>query len=89
MKRKITIGLLFTLAMMTPGVAGAAIDPETKVALDTVWVLVAAFLVFWMNAGFALVESGPVRPRTPSTSSRRTSSSSRRHRWRSGRLASV
>ena len=29
-----------------------------KIALDTVWVLVTAFLVFWMNAGFALVESG-------------------------------
>jgi Amt family ammonium transporter len=26
--------------------------------IDTVWVLVTAFLVFWMNAGFALVESG-------------------------------
>jgi Amt family ammonium transporter len=32
--------------------------PETKVALDTLWVLVTAFLVFFMNAGFALVESG-------------------------------
>ncbi|OGQ51987.1 MAG: ammonia permease [Deltaproteobacteria bacterium RIFCSPLOWO2_02_FULL_53_8] len=32
-----------------------------KVALDTIWVLVAAFLVFWMNAGFALVESGLCR----------------------------
>lgn len=31
---------------------------DHKVALDTLWVLVAAFLVFWMNAGFALVESG-------------------------------
>ncbi|MDQ3346664.1 MAG: ammonium transporter [Acidobacteriota bacterium] len=41
--------------------AEAAIDPETKVALDTVWVLVAAFLVFFMNAGFALVESGLCR----------------------------
>ena len=30
----------------------------SKIALDTVWVLVTAFLVFWMNAGFALVESG-------------------------------
>jgi Amt family ammonium transporter len=29
-----------------------------KVALDTIWVLVAAFLVFFMNLGFALVESG-------------------------------
>lgn len=29
-----------------------------KISLDTVWVLVTAFLVFFMNAGFALVESG-------------------------------
>lgn len=29
-----------------------------RIGLDTVWVLVAGFLVFWMNAGFALVESG-------------------------------
>ena len=32
-----------------------------KFSLDTVWVLVAAFLVFFMNAGFALVESGLCR----------------------------
>lgn len=32
-----------------------------KVAMDTIWVLVTAFLVFWMNAGFALVESGLCR----------------------------
>src|SRR5688572_5055013 len=32
--------------------------PDLKIALDTVWVLVAAMLVFFMNAGFALVESG-------------------------------
>ncbi len=35
--------------------------PDLKIALDTVWVLVAAFLVFFMNAGFALVESGLCR----------------------------
>ncbi|MCS7264666.1 MAG: ammonium transporter [Armatimonadetes bacterium] len=29
-----------------------------KLIADTLWVLIAAFLVFWMNAGFALVESG-------------------------------
>src|SRR5688500_3754493 len=29
-----------------------------KVAADTMWVMITAFLVFWMNAGFALVESG-------------------------------
>jgi Amt family ammonium transporter len=31
---------------------------DLKVALDTVWVLAAAFLVFFMNLGFAAVESG-------------------------------
>jgi Amt family ammonium transporter len=34
---------------------------ELKVALDTVWVLVTASLVFFMNAGFGLVESGLCR----------------------------
>src|SRR5688572_21965675 len=34
---------------------------DTKVMMDTVWVLITAFLVFWMNAGFALVESGMCR----------------------------
>lgn len=31
---------------------------DLKVALDTVWVLLTAFLVFFMNLGFASVESG-------------------------------
>jgi Amt family ammonium transporter len=29
-----------------------------RIGLDTVWVLICGMLVFWMNAGFALVESG-------------------------------
>lgn len=45
--------------------APAPIDPAAlsslRVGLDTVWVLVTAMLVFWMNAGFALVESGLCR----------------------------
>ncbi len=61
MRRVLMLGLLFGVALFTPVMAEAAIDPETKVALDTVWVLVAAFLVFFMNAGFALVESGLCR----------------------------
>ena len=36
----------------------AARVTSQKVMIDTVWVLITAFLVFWMNAGFALVESG-------------------------------
>ncbi|MCM8811479.1 MAG: ammonium transporter [Candidatus Omnitrophica bacterium] len=31
---------------------------EWKVAADTLWVLITAMLVFWMNAGFATVEAG-------------------------------
>jgi len=29
-----------------------------KIAMDTIWTMIAAFLVFFMNLGFALVESG-------------------------------
>jgi Amt family ammonium transporter len=34
---------------------------DSKVAMDTVWVLLTAFLVFFMNLGFAAVESGFAR----------------------------
>ena len=34
---------------------------DGKVFLDTVWVLMTAKLVFFMNMGFALVESGFAR----------------------------
>lgn len=54
------LGLLFA----SPSFAqGSQPDPMAtmKVALDTVWVLVTAFLVFWMNAGFAFLEAGLCR----------------------------
>jgi len=34
---------------------------DLKIATDTVWVLVTAFLVFFMNLGFGMVESGLCR----------------------------
>ncbi len=34
---------------------------ETKVILDTLWVILASMLVFFMNLGFAMVESGFAR----------------------------
>ena len=40
--------------------AAPAID-NVKVAMDTMWTLLTAFLVFFMNLGFALVESGLCR----------------------------
>ncbi len=36
-------------------------DPNVKVVVDTMWVLVTAMLVFFMNLGFAAVESGFAR----------------------------
>src|SRR3989304_6865442 len=34
---------------------------DAKFAADTLWVLIAAFLVFFMNVGFAMVETGLCR----------------------------
>jgi Amt family ammonium transporter len=34
---------------------------ELKQGLDTVWVLIGAFLVFFMQAGFGMVEAGFIR----------------------------
>ncbi|MFC1465750.1 MAG: ammonium transporter [Candidatus Brachytrichaceae bacterium NZ_4S206] len=43
-------------------------DPTAEVlrGVDTMWVLVAAFLVFFMQAGFALVEAGLTRAKNAS-----------------------
>ena len=38
--------------------AQAKTAEELTVALDTIWVVLTASLVFFMNLGFALVESG-------------------------------
>ena len=37
-------------------------------SINTCWVLVAAFLVYFMQAGFALCEAGFTRAKTPATS---------------------
>jgi Amt family ammonium transporter len=36
-------------------------NPEVKVVLDTLWVVITAMLVFFMNAGFAMLETGLCR----------------------------
>jgi ammonium transporter, Amt family len=43
-----------------PGQAPAAgpTNAELKIAIDTLWVALAAFLVFFMNAGFGMLETG-------------------------------
>ena len=44
-----------------PAPAAPPTNEELKIMLDTVWVLSTAFLVFFMNLGFAAVESGMCR----------------------------
>jgi len=45
-----------------PAATVALADVEgLKYTLDTLWVMIAAFLVFWMNAGFGCVEAGLCR----------------------------
>ena len=60
MKRKALASVLITLGLASP-VFAQGVSPETKVIVDTLWVLITAMLVFFMNAGFALVESGLCR----------------------------
>jgi len=51
------------LALGTSAFAQEAADQaaEVAVAADTMWLLVAAFLVFFMQAGFAFLEAGSTR----------------------------
>jgi Amt family ammonium transporter len=56
--------LVCGLAAAVPGLAFAQEGSEAAPALnglDTLWVLLAAMLVFFMQAGFSLVESGLIR----------------------------
>jgi len=55
----LVLGLPITLAAQAQEPA-PAID-NAKVAMDTMWTLLTAFLVFFMNLGFAMVESGLCR----------------------------
>ncbi|MBI2818432.1 MAG: ammonium transporter [Acidobacteria bacterium] len=65
MKRSLPLAVLLALIGSRAAFAQSAEEgpspAETKVMLDTLWVLITAFLVFWMNAGFGCVESGLCR----------------------------
>ena len=51
------------LLALVPAVAGAEepVAAASQVGVDTLWVLVTAFLVFFMQAGFGMVEAGFIR----------------------------
>src|SRR5215211_5417965 len=46
------------LAVDTPVKQGAATPEDVALAVDTIWVIVAAMLVLFMQAGFAMLEVG-------------------------------
>ncbi len=57
-------GVLLLSVLLIPSIAFAedTVSLEQLVnAIDNIWVLIAAFLVFFMQAGFAMVESGFTR----------------------------
>lgn len=57
----LVLGAQGTAFAQAPTEASGPSGADLKVMLDTVWVMVTAFLVFWMNAGFGCVESGLCR----------------------------
>lgn len=74
MRKKLTILMIFTfLSLFLAFSQDTASDISEKIAknsnsiglltiaVDTLWVMIAAFLVFFMNLGFAMVESGLCR----------------------------
>ncbi len=69
--RKRTLPMATAVLLLLPAVANAA-TPEptplkTSVAIDTVWVILAALVVFFMQAGFAFLEIGFSRTKNAGT----------------------
>ncbi|NHB56471.1 ammonium transporter [Acinetobacter sp. 194] len=65
--KKIIALIVFLIMMTSPSWAAETIEStakniqEIRISLDSVWVILGGILVFFMQAGFALVESGSVR----------------------------
>ncbi|MGD2175880.1 MAG: ammonium transporter [Candidatus Brocadiaceae bacterium] len=59
--RTFAVGFLGLCVAASSGFAAEETALATSRGLDTVWVLVAAFLVFFMQAGFGMVEAGFIR----------------------------
>ena len=61
--RRLIMTAVLGAGLLASGTAWAAegTDPAMQVALDTVWVVLAGILVFFMNAGFGLLETGLCR----------------------------
>ncbi len=62
----IPLALLFTFGLAIYAFADEPSAASNAVAINTVWTLVAAFLVFFMQPGFAMVEVGFTRAKNAS-----------------------
>ena len=60
-RRTLIYGVALTLLGALPALAESPSTDHLKISVDTVWTLIAAFLVFFMQAGFAMVETGFTR----------------------------
>jgi len=59
--RYVFASLILVLTAASPADAAGPAPETLAAAVDTVWVLLAAFLVFFMQAGFGMVEAGFIR----------------------------
>ena len=65
MKRKLMLGTalsaVLVLVLASPAFAQEELAPASQFVLDNLWIFIAGVLVFFMQAGFALVEAGLTR----------------------------
>jgi ammonium transporter, Amt family len=57
----VAVLVLLFWAVAANAADGGPTTSDLKVGLDTIWVLICAFLVFFMNAGFGMLEAGLCR----------------------------
>src|SRR5690348_3248678 len=59
----LSLAAILTMVLATPAYAqdGGPTAGDVSMDLNTMWTLIAGFLVFFMQAGFALVETGFTR----------------------------
>ncbi|MFW5694192.1 MAG: ammonium transporter [Alkalispirochaeta sp.] len=61
MKRRLIIGMILFAVLAVGQVVAQEVLPEVEAAFDMIWLTVAGALVFFMQAGFAMVETGLTR----------------------------
>jgi len=69
-KRKLltggVLGAVLVVVMASPALAQEELAPASQFVLDNLWIFIAGVLVYFMQAGFALVEAGLTRSKNVS-----------------------